>query len=91
MKQEIRKALQAAEQMISKTSSTSVRNFHSSSQGWDITEFAGDIFLTYIRNGLDKTTNLDVAKGLEILLAAKIPASVPLNAITPRIVVEVSK
>ena len=90
MKREIRKALRASGEMVSKSSATSVRNFHSASQGWDIEEFAGQIYLTYIQGGLNKTTDANVAKAIEILLAANIPASVPTSVITPRIIVQVA-
>jgi 6-phosphogluconate dehydrogenase (decarboxylating) len=73
-KAEIRKTLKAAGEMVSKSSTTSVRGFHNHSQGWNIWEFGSKIFLTYIRNGLEKTTSGDLASGIEILRSAGIEA-----------------
>jgi len=73
-KAQIRKTLKAAGEMVSKSSTTSVRGFHNHSQGWNIWEFGSKIFLTYIRNGLEKTTSGDLASGIEILRSAGIEA-----------------
>jgi 6-phosphogluconate dehydrogenase (decarboxylating) len=73
-KAEIRKTLKAAGEMVSQSSTTSVRGFHNHSQGWNIWEFGSKIFLTYIRNGLEKTTSGDLASGIEILRSAGIEA-----------------
>jgi hypothetical protein len=73
-KAQIRKTLKAAGEMVSKSSTTSVRGFHNHSQGWNIWEFGSKIFLTYIRNGLEKTTSGDLASGIKILRSAGIEA-----------------
>jgi hypothetical protein len=85
-KSEIRKTLKAAGEMISKSSTTSVRGFHNHSQGWNIWEFGSKVFLTYIRNGLEKTTSGDLASGIEILRSAGIEAQLHNS---DRIVIEV--
>lgn len=73
-KNQIRQTLKAAGEMVSKSSTTSVRGFNNHSQGWDIWEFGSKVFLTYIRNGLDKPTSGDLASGVEILRSAGIEA-----------------
>jgi hypothetical protein len=76
LKREIRKALKSAGEWVSKSSTTAVRGFHNASSGWNISEFAGNVQLNYVRNGMGATTQDDLARAFAILTSAGIGAEI---------------
>lgn len=76
IKRAIRKAFKESGEMVSKESTTSVRGFHNNTQGWTISEFAGMLFVTYVRNGLNMTTDEDLARATAKLIDAGMNASI---------------
>jgi hypothetical protein len=76
LKREIRTALKRAGEWVSKSSTTAVRGFHSASSGWNISEFAGNVQLNYVRNGMSATTSDDLERAFVILTNSGIGAEI---------------
>jgi hypothetical protein len=70
LKREIRTELKRAGEWVSKSSTTAVRSFHNATSGWNISEFAGNVQLNYVRNGMGATTQDDLARAFAILANA---------------------
>ena len=82
LKKEIRLALKSNGEKISTSKATMVRSFHNASTGWNIYEFAGQVKMNYIRNGMGATTPEDLARGFAILANAGLGVEISQNAIS---------